>query len=62
MWLRGYKRLKDIVERFYPETEIVSINPVGLKGLFHDVYTENYLVDHPELDRNTCEILDVNQG
>ena len=33
----------------YPNLEIVSINPVGLKGLFKDVYTESYLKEHPEI-------------
>lgn len=34
--LAGYKKLKVFAEHFYPETEIVSVNPVGLKGLFKD--------------------------
>lgn len=41
----------------YPDMEIISVNPVGLKGLFRDVYTESYLNDHPEIDRKTVEIL-----
>ena len=59
MWIKGYKKMKDFVERFYPGTEIISINPVGLKGVFHDVYTEDYLNDHPEIDKSTCEIIDL---
>ena len=34
----GYECIKKFATAFYPETEIVSINPVGLKGLFKDVY------------------------
>ena len=34
----GYKYIKDFASLYYPDTEIVSINPVGLKGLFKDVY------------------------
>ncbi|MBQ2830440.1 MAG: DUF4422 domain-containing protein [Oscillospiraceae bacterium] len=56
-WVLGYQKLKTFVEHFYPETEIISVNPVGLKGLFHDVYTESYLDQHPEIDRTQCEIL-----
>ena len=56
-WVKGYEKLKIFIEHFYPEMEVVSINPVGLKGLFKDVYTENYLEDHPEIDRNKCQIL-----
>ena len=36
----SFRRLKEFVQRWYPETEIISINPVNLKGLFHDVYTD----------------------
>ena len=38
----GYARTKMFAKRYYPETEIISINPVGLRGLFKDVYTEEY--------------------
>ena len=38
--------------------EIISVNPVGLKGMFHDMYTESYLDAHPEIDRERCEVLD----
>lgn len=38
----GYARMKMFAKHFYPDTEIISINPVGLRGLFSDVYTEEY--------------------
>lgn len=34
----GYVALKRFATAFYPDTEIVSVNPVGLKGLFRDIY------------------------
>jgi hypothetical protein len=34
----GYLRLRDFARRFHPNTEIVSINPVGLRGIFRDIY------------------------
>jgi hypothetical protein len=34
----GWKDLKKFAQIYYPDTEIISINPVGLKGLFTDVY------------------------
>ena len=46
------------VKNHYPDIEIISINPVGLKGMFKDVYTENYLNDHPEIDKNSAEIIE----
>ena len=39
----GYARFKMFARQYYPETEIISINPVGLRGLFKDVYTDEYL-------------------
>ena len=39
--LDGYKKLKRFAQICYPDVEIISINPVGLKGLFKDVYTED---------------------
>ena len=38
----GYARLKMLGQRSYPGTNIISINPVGLKGLFQDEYTDEY--------------------
>lgn len=34
----GWVCMKHFAELNYPDTEIISINPVGLKGLFKDVY------------------------
>lgn len=56
-WQMGYRCFKKFAALHYPDTEIISVNPVGLKGMFHDVYTESYLDAHPELDRAACEIL-----
>lgn len=38
-WLK----FKNFAKLYYPDTEIISINPIGLKGLFKDVYSESYL-------------------
>lgn len=35
----GYGRLKNFIAAYYPDIEIISINPVGLKGLFKDMNT-----------------------
>ena len=55
--INGWKLLKKFAEVYYPETEIISVNPIGLKGLFRDVYTESFLTEHPEIDKKTVEIL-----
>lgn len=56
-WIEGYKSIKKFVALHYPDVEIISINPIGLKGVFRDVYTEGFLNVHPELDRTKCELL-----
>jgi len=35
-----WKELKNFAEIYYPETEIISVNPVGLKGVFKDLYQD----------------------
>ncbi|EDO8877922.1 glycosyltransferase [Campylobacter coli] len=54
----GYKKFKDYIKAFYPDVEIISINPVGLKGLFRDVYTKKYVLDHPEICNQEIEIFE----
>jgi len=58
IWKDGYGRLKRFLEWHYPDIEIVSVNPVGLKGMFHDVYTESYIEAHPEVNQSEVEILE----
>ena len=41
--LAGWPKFKDILERYYSNIEVITINPVGLKGIFKDVYTDEYL-------------------
>lgn len=47
LWIKGYQKFKLFMEHFYPDTEIISINPIGLKGIFKDVYTEDFLMIIP---------------
>lgn len=35
--MRGWLKMKEFAKTFYPETEIISVNPVGLRGLFKDL-------------------------
>lgn len=55
--LSGWREMVKFAKIYYPDTEIVSINPVGLKGMFKDVYTKSYLAEHPEIDSSTVEII-----
>ncbi len=36
--IKAWKSLKEFALEYYPDTEIISVNPVGLKGLFKDLY------------------------
>lgn len=56
-WPEGWEKFKTYQKTYYPDTEIISINPVGLKGMFKDVYTQNYLDEHPEINASEVEIL-----
>lgn len=55
--IRNYHSFKNFVRSIYPEIEIISINPVKLRGLFRDVYTESYLVNHPEISGSNYQII-----
>lgn len=41
--INAWNRVKRHIDELYPDIEIVSINPVGLRGLFKDEYSDNYL-------------------
>ena len=34
--IEAYKKLKKFTNKYYPDVEIISINPVGLKGIFRE--------------------------
>ena len=38
--LHGWTKMKEFIEKFYPDVEIISVNPVGLKGMFKDIETQ----------------------
>ena len=39
----NWRELKNFANIYYPDTEIISVNPVGLKGVFKDIYTNKFL-------------------
>lgn len=54
--IQEWKMLKEFVDMYYPSIDIISINPVGLKGVFKDMYTRSYLEQHPEIDGSSVDI------
>lgn len=59
LWISDYRELKRFAAIHYPDTELISVNPVGLKGMFHDVYTQSYLDAHPELADSGSQIISL---
>jgi len=41
-FIKGWGKIKKFKDIYYPEIELVSVNPVGLKGMFKDMFTEKY--------------------
>ena len=41
VWLLGWKKIKEFAQINYPDTKIISINPIGLQGYFEEKYTNN---------------------
>ena len=68
--LKGYwKKFYHFAKMFYPDIEIISINPVELKGLFKDEYTQSFLNKQKEislskkkLNVNVIETIWTNQS
>ena len=56
--IEGYHKFKRFAQIYYPETEIISVNPIGLKGIFKDVYTKSFVKEHPELKNQKIEIIE----
>lgn len=50
----NWKRMKEHIETYFPDIEVISINPIGLKGIFKDVYSQSFLND-PEIGNATGE-------
>lgn len=49
---RGWNIYKRYLEVFYPNIKIISINPIGLKGMFNDIYTDeqgNFINEQGEI-------------
>lgn len=60
-FIHAWRVAQRFASRYYRDTEVISVNPVGLKGLFRDVYTERYLETLPEDSWTGCEVLDVKE-
>ena len=59
LWIKGYQQVKRFALRHYPDTEIISVNPVGLRGVFRDIYTCSYLEAQPKIGHTEPELLNT---
>ena len=51
--ISAWQSLKEHASAYYPDINIISVNPIKLKGLFSDCYTREFLSEHPEIEKNT---------
>ena len=56
--IRAWHLFADYTKIFHPSVKIISVNPIGLKGLYDDVYTPSYLGQNPDIDRSGITLLD----
>lgn len=47
--IKSYKTFKSFAKAVYPDVRIISVNPVGLRGIFRECYTRSFLEAHPEI-------------
>lgn len=60
--IKSWDVVKDYLAIFHPEVEIVSVNPVGLKGYFKDVYTQSYLDANPDVAKELGNDIEILKG
>lgn len=41
--LDNWKRMRDHIKVYFPDIEVISVNPIGLAGMFEDMYTQEYM-------------------
>ncbi|MBQ7286707.1 MAG: HAD-IA family hydrolase [Candidatus Gastranaerophilales bacterium] len=54
----AWLNIRDFADKNYKDTRIFSINPIGLKNVFNDVYTCSFLEKHPEFKEINIKIID----
>lgn len=54
----GYLQLQMLQRHQRPHIRIVSVNPIGLRGVFEDVYTPQFLALHPELRVSAAQVVE----
>ena len=55
----GFEKLRDFRDRHYPDTKIISVNPIGLKGIFDDVYTKGFVEAYKPSNHQQIETINI---
>ncbi len=55
--INNYQSFKRFARVVYPDVRIISVNPVGLRGIFRECYTRSFLKDHPEIEVEEHQII-----
>lgn len=55
--IRMWVDFKNYMQREMPDIEIISINPIGLKGMFKDMYTKEFVQNNENLTVDKEQIL-----
>jgi len=55
---KNWDLMKKHISTYYPDIEVFSVNPVGLVGLFNDIYTPEYL----QFCKGTTDVASTNQS
>ena len=55
--MHGHNMLREPQQTHRPHTRIISVNPVGLRGIFEDVCTPQFPALHPELRVSAAQIV-----
>ncbi|MBQ7457390.1 MAG: hypothetical protein IJS54_07285 [Desulfovibrio sp.] len=51
--INQWKNLKTHIDEYYKDINIYSVNPIGLRGIFADLYTSSFVEDNPDLADTT---------
>lgn len=57
-YAEGHMVFRQFRDTHYPDTRIVSVNPIGLRGIYEDVYTKGFLEQNPDMDKSGVTVID----
>lgn len=55
--IKSWKSLKQYTDKYFSETKIYCVNPISLKGIFIDIYTQDFLKSNNQDADNSTLVL-----